>query len=172
MRWSKTLIPTLKEVPADAEVISHRLLVRAGFIRQISRGMLIGVIRPRIEEIFRTLQRRLHELGADELPGSAIVLTGAACQMPGIDEMCAQILGRRPRIGRPLRMAGLPQDMTRSDHSAAVGLAVYAVRPHDELWDFEMPRPLGARGRSARDGATGEPRRCARVLPRPSRRLA
>ena len=39
MRWSKTLIPTLKEDPADAEVISHKLLVRAGFIRQISRGI-------------------------------------------------------------------------------------------------------------------------------------
>ncbi|HUF55189.1 MAG TPA: cell division protein FtsA [Thermohalobaculum sp.] len=117
--------------------------------RQISRGMLIGVIRPRMDEIFRTLQRRLHELGAAELPGSAIVLTGAACQMPGIDEMCAQVLGRRPRIGRPLRIAGLPQDMTRPDHAAAVGLAVYAVRPHDELWDFEMPRPLGARGRAS-----------------------
>ena len=39
MRWSKTLIPTLKEDPADAEVISHKLLVRAGFIRQVSRGV-------------------------------------------------------------------------------------------------------------------------------------
>src|SRR3989304_2122571 len=39
MRWSKTLIPTLKEDPADAEVISHKLLVRAGLIRQVSRGV-------------------------------------------------------------------------------------------------------------------------------------
>src|ERR687891_581056 len=39
MRWSKTFIPTLKEDPADAEVVSHKLLVRAGFIRQLSRGI-------------------------------------------------------------------------------------------------------------------------------------
>ena len=39
MRWSKTLIPTLKEDPADAEVVSHKLLVRAGYIRQVSRGI-------------------------------------------------------------------------------------------------------------------------------------
>ena len=39
MRWSKTFIPTLKEDPADAEVVSHKLLVRAGFIRQLSRGV-------------------------------------------------------------------------------------------------------------------------------------
>jgi len=39
MRWSKTFIPTLKEDPADAEVVSHKLLVRGGFIRQLSRGI-------------------------------------------------------------------------------------------------------------------------------------
>ncbi|MEX1095791.1 MAG: proline--tRNA ligase [Planctomycetales bacterium] len=38
MRWSQTFIPTLKEVPADAEVPSHRLMLRAGLIRQLMAG--------------------------------------------------------------------------------------------------------------------------------------
>lgn len=38
MRWSKTLIPTLKEVPADAEIPSHQLMLRAGMIRQVMAG--------------------------------------------------------------------------------------------------------------------------------------
>lgn len=38
MRWSQTFIPTLRDNPADAEAISHRLLVRGGFIRQLSAG--------------------------------------------------------------------------------------------------------------------------------------
>ncbi|MFH5804824.1 proline--tRNA ligase [Alienimonas sp. DA493] len=38
MRWSQTLIPTLKEVPADAEVPSHRLMLRAGLVRQVMAG--------------------------------------------------------------------------------------------------------------------------------------
>lgn len=38
MRWSKTLIPTMKEVPADAEVPSHQLMLRAGLIRQLMAG--------------------------------------------------------------------------------------------------------------------------------------
>ncbi len=37
MRWSTTFIPTLKEDPTDAEVVSHKLLIRAGMIRQVSR---------------------------------------------------------------------------------------------------------------------------------------
>jgi prolyl-tRNA synthetase len=39
MRWSKLFVPTLREDPADAEVTSHRLLVRAGFIRQLTAGV-------------------------------------------------------------------------------------------------------------------------------------
>jgi prolyl-tRNA synthetase len=38
VRWSKTFIPTLKETPADAEVPSHRLMLRAGLIRQLMAG--------------------------------------------------------------------------------------------------------------------------------------
>ena len=69
MLWSKTLIPTLKEDPADAEVISHKLLVRAGFIRQVSRGvydyfpLALRVIR-KIEQIVRD---EMNRAGAQEL---------------------------------------------------------------------------------------------------------
>ena len=38
MRWSQTLIPTLKETPGDAEVPSHRLMLRAGLVRQVMAG--------------------------------------------------------------------------------------------------------------------------------------
>jgi prolyl-tRNA synthetase len=39
MRWSNYFIPTLREVPADAEVVSHRLLLRAGMVRQLAAGI-------------------------------------------------------------------------------------------------------------------------------------
>jgi prolyl-tRNA synthetase len=39
MRWSQYFIPTLREDPADAEVVSHRLLLRAGYIRQLGAGV-------------------------------------------------------------------------------------------------------------------------------------
>lgn len=38
MRWSQTFIPTMKENPADAEIPSHRLMLRAGMIRQLMAG--------------------------------------------------------------------------------------------------------------------------------------
>jgi len=39
MRYSQTFVPTLKETPAEAEVVSHRLLLRAGYIRKLSAGV-------------------------------------------------------------------------------------------------------------------------------------
>lgn len=39
MRWSKTFIPTLKESPAEAEILSHQLLLRAGLVRKLAGGL-------------------------------------------------------------------------------------------------------------------------------------
>jgi prolyl-tRNA synthetase len=39
MRWTQTLIPTLKEAPADAEILSHQLLLRAGLCRKLTGGL-------------------------------------------------------------------------------------------------------------------------------------
>jgi len=69
VRWSNSFIPTLKEDPADAEVVSHKLLVRAGMIRQVSRGiydylpLALRVIR-RIEAIVR---EEMNRAGAQEI---------------------------------------------------------------------------------------------------------
>lgn len=39
MKQSNMLIPTLREMPSDAQVISHALMVRAGYVRQVSAGI-------------------------------------------------------------------------------------------------------------------------------------
>src|SRR5438477_7431881 len=39
MRWTQTFIPTLKETPAEAEIISHKLLLRAGLVRKLTGGL-------------------------------------------------------------------------------------------------------------------------------------
>jgi prolyl-tRNA synthetase len=63
-RWSKLFIPTLREAPADAEVASHRFLVRSGYIRQLGAGIysylflgqrsinkIIGIVRQEMDKI-------------------------------------------------------------------------------------------------------------------------
>ena len=69
MKWSESLIPTLKENPQDAEVISHRLLVRGGFIRKLIAGaysyLPLGFrVLGKIEAIIR---QEMNSKGAQEL---------------------------------------------------------------------------------------------------------
>ena len=69
MRFSKLLIPTLKETPAEAEVISHQLMLRAGFIRKLASGIYsylplgLAAIR-KVEQIVR---EEMNRAGAQEL---------------------------------------------------------------------------------------------------------
>ena len=69
----------------------------------------------------------------------AIVLTGGASQLPGLDGLASRILGQNVRLGRPLRVQGLPQAATGPAFASIVGLSLFAAHPQDEWWDFEIP---------------------------------
>ncbi|PPB80148.1 cell division protein FtsA [Albidovulum inexpectatum] len=107
--------------------------------RQISRTELIGIMRPRVEEILEEARAMLDAAGFDQLPSQQIVLTGGASQVPGLDMLATRILGQNVRFGRPLRVRGLPQAATGPAFSSAVGLCLFAANPQDEWWDFEIP---------------------------------
>ncbi len=107
--------------------------------RSISRSELIGIMRPRVEEILEEVRERLDAAGFEHLPSQQIVLTGGASQIPGLDGLAPKILGNQVRIGRPLRVQGLPQAATGAAFASCVGLALFAAHPQDEWWDFEMP---------------------------------
>ncbi len=107
--------------------------------RTVSRAELIGIMRPRVEEIFEEVRARLDAAGFEHLPGQSIVLTGGGSQITGLEGLASRILGHQVRLGRPLRVQGLPQAATGPAFSGAVGLALFAAHPQDEWWDFEVP---------------------------------
>ncbi len=107
--------------------------------RMITRTELIGIIRPRVEEILEGIRDCLDAASFEHLPSQQIVLTGGSSQIPGLDSLAPQILGQQVRIGRPLRVRGLPQAATGAAFSASVGLALFSAHPKDEWWDFEVP---------------------------------
>jgi prolyl-tRNA synthetase len=69
MRQSRMLIPTLREVPAEAEVVSHKLLLRAGMIRQVARGIYdflpLGV--RVLRKVERIIREEMTRAGAQEI---------------------------------------------------------------------------------------------------------
>jgi prolyl-tRNA synthetase len=68
MRWSQFFIPTLREDPADAEVISHKLLLRAGVIRQLSAGIYSYLpLGQRIAlKVMQILREEMNAIGGQE----------------------------------------------------------------------------------------------------------
>ncbi len=69
MRYSQTFVPTLKETPAEAEVVSHRLLLRAGYIRKLTAGVYtylpFGLAA--IRKVERIVREEMNRAGALEL---------------------------------------------------------------------------------------------------------
>jgi prolyl-tRNA synthetase len=68
MRWSQCFIPTLREEPADAEVVSHKLLLRAGLVRQLGAGLYsILPLGQRVTlKIIEILREEMNSIGAQE----------------------------------------------------------------------------------------------------------
>ncbi len=68
MRWSRLFIPTLREVPADAEVASHKLLLRAGFIRQLGAGVYsyLPLAQRTMLKIERIIREEMNRIGGQE----------------------------------------------------------------------------------------------------------
>ena len=69
MRMSRYLIPTLKEDPADAEVISHKLMLRAGMIRKLTAGVYsylpLGL--RSLKKVERIVREEMDAAGAQEV---------------------------------------------------------------------------------------------------------
>ncbi|XOF33619.1 MAG: proline--tRNA ligase [Candidatus Electrothrix sp. YB6] len=69
MRYSQMLLPTTKEIPAEAEVISHQLLLRAGFIRKLTSGLYtylpIGLAA--VKKVEAIVREEMNRAGAQEL---------------------------------------------------------------------------------------------------------
>jgi prolyl-tRNA synthetase len=68
VRWTRAFIPTLREDPADAEAVSHRLLVRAAFVRQLMAGAysLLPLGARVCQKVERIIREEMNKIGAQE----------------------------------------------------------------------------------------------------------
>lgn len=75
MKQSQMLIPTLREMPSDAQVISHALMVRAGYVRQISAGIYayLPLANRVIEKAKNIMREEFEKIGAIEMLAPALL---------------------------------------------------------------------------------------------------
>jgi prolyl-tRNA synthetase len=69
MRWSTSFIPTLREDPADAEAASHRLMVRAGLVRQLTAGIYVYLPLGQrvIDRVNAIIREEMNAIGGQEV---------------------------------------------------------------------------------------------------------
>ena len=75
MKQSKMLIPTLREMPSDAQVISHALMLRAGYVRQVSAGVYsyLPLANRVIEKTKKIMREEFDKIGAVEMLAPALL---------------------------------------------------------------------------------------------------
>ncbi|MGE0223964.1 MAG: cell division protein FtsA [Acetobacteraceae bacterium] len=129
----------LLPVPLVGEEEDHQLA-------RVPRSMVVNIIRPRIEETFEYVKDRLDSSGMARAAGNRVVLTGGACQLPGLREMAARMLNRQVRLGRPTALRGLPELASGPAFATAAGLLSWSAGNgrtfHDVDMDVERPAGL------------------------------
>lgn len=122
----------------DAPPIGEDLLRSQS--NHVPRSLLVGIVQPRLEEILEHVRARLDESGLGPLLSRRVVLTGGTSQMPGIRELAQHVLDRQVRLGRPIRIHGLPESVSGPAFATTAGLLSYlSERSH------EMPARILAR---------------------------
>src|ERR671913_1615063 len=143
-RAPRLSLPPLRDAPADADALSHKLLVRGGFIRQVSAGLWTYLplgwrVHRKVEQIGR---EEMDAIGAQEM--LAPVLTPAELWIPSGRYAIPELFRLEDRNGRD-HVLPLTHEETFAFH--AVELQSYRQLPqawyHFQTKDRDEPRPRG-----------------------------
>ena len=97
------------------------------------RAMLVGVIRPRMEEIFELIRGKLEASGVDKIAGRRCVITGGASQMIAVSDLAERMLGKQVRKGKPAPIPGLAEAVSGPAFASVIGMLNYVRnRPWEE----------------------------------------
>ena len=131
----KTLYGSANPTPSDDQEHFKIPLVgeEESGSNQVPRSMLVGIIRPRIEEIFELLRDRLDETGFNKIAGRRVVLTGGASQLTGVGELASAILDKQVRLGRPANITALADSANGPAFSVCAGLIDFALSDRSEV---------------------------------------
>jgi cell division protein FtsA len=110
------------------------------------RSILVGIIRPRIEEIFEFIRSRIEMSGVEQMAGRRVVLVGGASQLIGVRELAARILGRQVRLGKPHAYPGLADAMAGPAFATGLGMLEYMIKKPFEEQLYETHHTQGKLG--------------------------
>jgi prolyl-tRNA synthetase len=116
MHWSKLFIPTLRENPAEAEVVSHQLLLRAGYIRQLSAGIYsyLYLANRAILRITAIVREEMDSIGAQEMLLPVLHPAEIWQESGRYDVMGDNMFRLKDRFGRPMVLGMTEEEVMTS----------------------------------------------------------
>lgn len=134
----KTLYASVRASPSDDRDVLPVPMVGEDDqqIARMPRSVLVGIVRPRLEETFELVRNRLEASGMKHVAGRRVVLTGGASGLIGVRELAAEMLEKQVRLGRPLSIRGQAESTAGAPFAAASGLLVWAATDGARLRDL------------------------------------
>lgn len=99
----------------------------------VPRSYLVSIIQPRLEETFEMVRSKLQDNGLTQIAGRRVVLTGGASQIAGLRELAQLVLDKQVRLGRPMRLQGLPDAASGPAFATTAGLMHYITERMEEM---------------------------------------
>jgi cell division protein FtsA len=136
----KTLYGNAHSSPDDErEILPVQLIGEEDHqFARIPRSMVVGIIKPRLEETFEMVRDRLDGAGLGRASGGRVVLAGGASQLVGVRDVASRILNCQVRLGRPASIRGLPEAASGPAFAAATGMLAWAAGEGRSLHDLEF----------------------------------
>jgi len=128
MRWSRLLIPTLKEDPAEAEAVSHRLMIRSGMVRQLAAGIYgyLPLGQRVLDNVSTIIREEMNRIGGQEITLPALHPAELWQQTGRWDEIGEEMFRLKDRSKRDMCLG-----MTHEE--VITWLAMKEIRSYREL---------------------------------------
>jgi cell division protein FtsA len=118
---------------ASSSLVNDRELIEVPSVggrspRTLPRHLLSEIITPRMEEIFRLIQREIRKSGYENLIGAGVVLTGGTSMMEGIVELAEQVFDLPVRVGTPRGVKGLVDVVNSPLYATGAGIVCFGAK--------------------------------------------
>ena len=119
-----TAVPQSNEI----EIGANLTLASPQGPRVVRQRFLAEILEPRARELFTMLRNNLRDGGVLEALGAGCVLTGGGALMPGLLDNAESLLRVPARVGYPVPLSRMPQELARPEFSVAIGMLLYTHR--------------------------------------------
>jgi cell division protein FtsA len=123
-----TAVPQMNEIEVGGNLAVGSLSGAAQSARMVRQRFLAEILEPRARELFTMLRDNLRNGGVLEALGAGCVFTGGGAHLAGLLDNAESLLRVPARIGFPVPLSRMPQELAQPEYAAAIGMLLYTHR--------------------------------------------